>query len=78
MIDLTKVDTNRFLDDKYDTELKEVIEEFYDKVKRNDTVGLWGVYERIYYEAKDSWKAKIISLDEMRDIQEYFRGIVNG
>ncbi len=78
MVDLQTVDTTKFLSDNLPVELEEVIIEFYNQVKRNEPIGLWSLYERIYYEAKDSWKFKEISLDKMREIQDYFRGVVNG
>jgi hypothetical protein len=78
MVDLHTVNTQKFLNENLPIELEDVIKAFYDQVKRNESVGLWSQYERIYYEAKDSWKFKEISLDKMREIQDYFRGIVNG
>ncbi|KHM52616.1 hypothetical protein NZ47_03820 [Anaerovibrio lipolyticus] len=78
MVDLKTVDTKKYLNEGLPVELEEVIEEFYTQIKENNPVGLWSKYERIYYEAKDSWKFEEISMEKMREIQRYFRGIVNG
>jgi len=77
MIDLKNIDTTKYLNEKLPIELKEVIKEFYDKVKKNDVDNLWSAYKMIYYEAKDSWKYNEISIDKMREIQGYFRRILN-
>ena len=78
MVDLKNVDTKKYLNEGLPVELEEVIEEFYTQIKENNPVALWPQYERIYYEAKDSWKFKEISIEKMREIQMYFRGLVNG
>ena len=72
------IDTNKYLNDNLPVELKDAIADFYNKVKQNDIDGLLCSYKLIYFEAKDSWKFKEISIDKMREIQEYFRRLANG
>ncbi|WP_303814138.1 hypothetical protein [Selenomonas ruminantium] len=78
MINTKTIDTNKYLNDNLPVELKEAIANFYDKIKQNDIDGLSSAYKMIYFEAKDSWKFKEISIDKMREIQEYFRRLANG